>query len=234
MYRTTRHNIGISVMVITFLLFAGLLSACTGSATPAVPTQAPAAPSETALPPTAAPTLAPSETASPAPSPAATTAATSQPQAGGATSLDPCELLDSTEATRLTGVNFGKGVKSTTAGGGTICTYGANTANVLTVTVGQAPDVATAQAYQENFLNDIKAGLAQFGDVPFQVTQISDFGSGAVSATLGQNVINVTGSAFGFRKNTIFFGFSDLVLGGKAPTPEAMRAEAAYVLGELP
>ncbi len=115
-----------------------------------------------------------------------------------------------------------------------MCTYGANTKNVLEVEVGQAPDVATAEAYQASFLNDIKSGLAQFGDIPIQVTQISDFGNGAVSATLGQNVINVTGSAFGFRKNTIFFGFSDLVLGGNAPTPDAMRAEAAFVLGELP
>ncbi len=115
-----------------------------------------------------------------------------------------------------------------------MCVYGANTTNVLTIEVGQAPDVKTAEAYQAEFLNEIKAGVAQFGDVPLTVTQIPNFGNAAVSATLGPNVIDVTGSAFGFRKNTIFFGFSDLVLGGTAPSPEAMRAEAAFVLGELP
>ena len=213
------------------MVFTVLLSACTA------PTNAP---QQTVPPTTESPTLAPSPTelpsptASPMPSPTVKQAATSLPQKGGSTSLDPCELLDQNEATKLTGVSFGAGVESTLDGGAKMCTYGANTKNVLMVEVAQAADVATAEAYQASFLNDIKTGLAQFGNVPFQVTQISDFGNGAVSATLGENVIHVTGSAFGFRKNTIFFGFSDLVLGGTAPTPEAMRAEAAYVLGELP
>ncbi len=215
--------------IISVLVFAGLLSAC---ASPAPVTTNP--PQQTAAPATESPTLAPSPTSSPMPSLTVTPAATSLPQTSGATSLNPCELLDSQEAQKLTGVSFGAGVEKTLEGGAKTCTYGANTKNVLMVEVGQAPDIATAQAYQASFLNDIKAGLAQFGDIPIQVTQISDFGNGAVSATLGQNVIHVTGSAFGFRKNTIFFGFSDLVLDGAAPTPEAMRAEAAFVLGELP
>jgi hypothetical protein len=169
------------------------------------------------------------------PAPTATQEATALPQTGGSqTSLDPCELLDSTEAKNLTGADFGAGVESTLDSGVKVCTYGANTANVLMVEVAQAPDLATAQAYQDSFVNDIKSGLAQFGDVPFQVTDISDFGNGAISATLGQNSIDVTGAAFAFRKNTIFFGFSDLVMGGTAPTADAMRAEAAFVLGELP
>ncbi len=214
---------------ISVLVFAGLLSAC------AVSTPAPTnPPQQAAAPATQSPTLAPSSIPSPMPSPVVTQAATSLPQTSGSTSLDPCELLDSQEAQKLTGVSFGAGVESTLAGGAKMCTYGANTTNVLMVEVGQAPDVATAQAYQASFLNDIKSGLAQFGNVPLQVTQISDFGNGAVSATLGQNAINVTGSAFGFRKNTIFFGFSDLSLGKPAPTAEAMRSEAAFVLGELP
>ncbi len=221
--------IGIYVMI-----FAVLLAACSS------PTAAPTNPPQPTTQPTAAsstfapsPTELPSPTAS-TPSPTATEAATSLPQKSGSTSLDPCELLDQNEASKLTGASFGAGVEKTLSGSAKMCTYGADTANVLTVEVAQAPDVATAEAYQASFLNDIKTGLAQFGDVPLQVTQISDFGNGAISATLGQNVINVTGSAFAFRKNTIFFGFSDLVLGGTAPTPEAMRAEAAFVLGELP
>ncbi len=222
--------ISISAIIVTVLL-----SAC--SAPAPAPTNAPQQP----VPPTAtAPTVAPSPTelpsATPSPAPSATVApaATSLPQTGGSTALDPCELLDQSEAAKLTGVSFVAGVEKTLDGGAKTCTYGANTANVLMVEVGQAPDVATAEAYQASFLNDIKTGLATFGDIPIQVTQISDFGNGAVSATLGQNVINITGSAFGFRKNTIFFGFSDLVLGGAAPTPDAMHAEAAFVLGELP
>ncbi len=208
-----------------------LLSACSVPTNPPQQTVPPTTESPTLAP---SPTELPSPTPSPMPSPTVTQSATSLPQKGVSTSLDPCELLDQNEAAKLTGVSFGAGVESSLSGGAKICTYGADTKNVLTVEVGQAPDVATAEAYQASFLNDIKTGLAQFGGIPIQVTQIADFGNGAVSATLGQNVINVTGSAFGFRKNTIFFGFSDLVLGGTAPTPEAMRAEAAYVLGELP
>lgn len=217
------------IISISVMVFAGLLSACTAP-TPAATNP----PQQTAAPTIESPTLAPSSTVPPMPSPTVTQAATSLPQTSGSTSLDPCELLNSKEALKLTGVSFGAGVESTLEGGAKMCTYGANTTNVLMVEVGQAPDIATAQAYQASFLNDIKSGLAQFGDVPLQVTQISDFGNGAVSATLGPNAINVTGSAFGFRKNTIFFGFSDVVLGAPAPTPEAIRAEAAYVLGELP
>ncbi len=217
------------IIRISVVVFTVLFSACTAP----TPTST-NPPQQAATPTTESPTLAPSPTASPMPSPTVTQAATSLPQTGGSTSLDPCELLDTNEAKNLTGVSFGAGVESTLDGGAKICTYGANTTNVLMVEVVQAPDVATAQAYQASFLADIKSGLASFGDIPIQVAQISDFGNAAVSATLGQNVIDVTGSAFGFRKNTIFFGFSDLVRGAPAPTPAAMRAEAAFVLGELP
>ncbi len=225
----------LSIISIFVMVSVTLLSACTAQKpAPTNPPQQTALPAIASPTPAPSPTELPSPTASPAPSPTVAQAATSLPQTSGSTALDPCELLDQNEASKLTGVSFGAGVESTLSGGAKVCTYGANTQNVLMVEVGQTPDVATAEALQASFLNEIKTGLAQFGNVPFQVTQIPDFGNGAVSATLGLNVINVTGSAFGFRKNTIFFGFSDLVLGGTAPTPEAMRAEAAFVLGELP
>jgi hypothetical protein len=189
---------------ISLLIFVGLLSAC---ASP-IPTQQ--APTSTDPTPT-------------------------MPQVTStATVLDPCELLDSSEAQKLTGHNFGQGVLSTLPGGAKVCTYGANTTNVLMVEVGQAPDVATADAWQASFMSDIQKAVAEFGNIAVQITQISDFGSAAVSATLGPNVLNISGSAFGFRKNTIFFGFSDEVRGALAPSPDAMRAEAAFVLGELP
>lgn len=211
------------------MVLMGVLSACSvpTPATP-VPTQVPVQQK------TEAPTIAPSPAASQIPSPTMTVMATSQAQAGEPFSLDPCVLLDSAAAQNLTGISLGNGVESTLDSGVNVCTYGANTANVLMVEVGQTKDVDAAKALQASFLNDIKEGLAQFGDIPTHVTEISDFGDGAVSATLDETAINVTGGAFAFRKNTIFFGFSDLVLGGKAPTPEAMRAEAALVLDKLP
>jgi hypothetical protein len=44
----------------------------------------------------------------------------------------------------------------------------------------------------------------------------------------------INGSAFGFLKGTVFFGFSDLVVGGAAPDEAAMQSEATTVLAELP
>jgi hypothetical protein len=227
----TMFRKSIQITSLFLLVLTLLLSACTSPASPTQQVVPPTQDNPTLAP---SPTELPSATASPAPSPTVTQAVTSQPQKGGSTPLDPCALLDQNEAKSLTGVSFTAGVESNLDGGAKMCIYGANTKNVLEVEVGQAANVAAAEAIQASFLADIQAGLATFGDVPINVTQISDFGNGAVSASLGQNAINITGSAFAFRKNTIFFGFSDLVQGGAAPAPAAMRAEAAFVLGELP
>ncbi len=71
------------------------------------------------------------------------------------TSLDPCEVITSKEASTLAGASFGAGVESVTSGGGNFCTYGANTKNVFMVFVGQAADIATAKKYQADFLATI-------------------------------------------------------------------------------
>ncbi len=52
------------------------------------------------------------------------------------------------------------------------------------------------------------------------------------SFTLPTGTLN--GSVIGVRKGTIFFGFSDLVADGPAPTRAAMEAEAKTILGQLP
>ena len=61
----------------------------------------------------------------------------------------------------------------------------------------------------------------------------SQLADAAIVATLNLSAINVNGAP-GFRKGTIFFGFSDLVQGGAAPTSAAMQAQATTVLGRLP
>jgi hypothetical protein len=46
--------------------------------------------------------------------------------------------------------------------------------------------------------------------------------------------IPINGSAIGVLKGTIFFGLSDVVKGGAAPSAAAVQAEATTVLGRLP
>jgi hypothetical protein len=152
-------------------------------------------------------------------------------------SLDPCQVITSQEASTLAGATFGAGVESTTQdGGGKICTYGANTTNVFMVEVAQAADLATAQAEKAQFISDIKSNMAQLAAGGLTVTELPNLGDGA---TMGIAVINIAGEtinggAIGVLKGTIFFGFSDLVRGGPAPTAAALQSEAQSILGTLP
>jgi hypothetical protein len=202
----TRTKIGISVLVV-----AALLAAC------------------------AAPSPTPAPTPTPEPTPTIAPASPNQ-QAAATTTLDPCQLITSAEASKLAGASFGAGAESTTSGGGKICTYGANTKNVFMVEVGQAPDVATAKAYQADFLATIQENLARLTSEGLVPTDVPNLGDAAIYAeasfTLPTGTIN--GSAIGVRKGTIFFGYSDLVADGPAPTRAAMESEAKAVLGKLP
>ncbi len=114
------------------------------------------------------------------------------------------------------------------------CTYGANTTNVFYVYVAQTADVASAEAAQQQFVDDLKANMQQLIGEGFTFTPLANFADAAIVATLNLSAINVNGSAFGFRKGTVFFGFSDLVQGKPALTSDAMQAEATTVLGRLP
>jgi hypothetical protein len=191
------------------LAMAALLSAC-GAAT-ATPTAAPT-PLDTPVP-----TSAPVQTSAP-------------------TALDPCTLLTPEEISSLAGTTFGAGEEGTTPGGGKTCTFGANTANVFMVEVAQAPDVATAQTYKKQFVADLEARSQQLASAGLKVTELPNFADGAVIGTLNLDIAGITinGSAMGVLKGTVFFGYSDVVKGGAAPTTEALQAEAQTVLGRLP
>jgi len=207
------------------------LSACSAStSTPNSQATAPAviAPQQTVLP-----TQSFTPTATSLPQPTATSAP-QQPLAN--TSLDPCLLIDSQEASSIAGTTFGQGVEGTTPGGLKSCTYGSQTQNVFTVDVAQAPDVNTAKADKDQFLSDLQASAQQLSDQGLKVTQVPNFADGAVIATanISSGGITVNGGAIGFLKGTIFFGFSDLVIGGPAPSTSALQSEAATVLSKLP
>jgi hypothetical protein len=175
----------------------------------------------------------------PATPPAGTPAATDTPQATATqTVLDPCQLITAEEASSLSGASYpsGSGLEETISSQSRSCTYGAQTTNVFYIEVIQAPDEATADAGQAQFLADLQGYTQQFPGVQLNVTKLPDFADGGVLAQASATVMGETfsGIAIGFRKGTVFFGFSDEVRDKPAPTVDAAKAEATAVLGRLP
>lgn len=217
------------------LLIALAITSCSSSPSPTT--------SSNTTPPTAVPAATTPPTQAPLPTLANTPQNTAVPSATSTelpsavvTQLDPCVLIDSQAASTLAGVTFGAGVESTTPEGLKMCTYGGQTTNVFTVDVVQAPDVATAQAAKQQFLADLQANLEQLTSQGLNITQLPNFADGAVMANANVNAggVSISGNAMAFLKGTVFVGFSDIALGGTAPSDEAMQAEATTVLGMLP
>jgi uncharacterized membrane protein len=231
-----RTTIGVSVLVISLVL-----SACSSSANNPNPTSAPLSasmPLQTEAPTSASiPTATNTPQSTEAPTPAVIQKATSEPQQAAVnTPLDPCILISSQEASTLAAASFGQGKENTTPDGFRSCTYGSQTTNVFTVDVVQAPDKATAQADKAQFLADLQAQVQQLTDQGLNITELPNFADGAVMADASLNAggATINGRAIGFLKGTVFFGFSDLVVGGAAPSSDAIQTEATTVLGRLP
>ncbi len=193
------------------LASAALLSACAASTSTPAPTSVPMATS--------------------------TPVATSAPQQTGApTSLDPCQLVTSKDASSLAGTTFGAGMEDTTPGGGKICWYGYQTTNVFMVLVGQEKDAATAQADKAQFQTVLESKMPELANAGIQVTELPNFADGGAtgqgSLSMGGQTIN--GSDFGFIKGATFIGLSDLVVGQAAPSSAAWQVYATTLLGQLP
>jgi hypothetical protein len=242
-YQSPKRGIGLSRTKLStcMLVIALVLSACSSSTSPIKPilTQPPASAAQNApkpaLPNTLPAASVPQATATPIP--ALTLTATSVPQQAAATTpLDPCLLISSQEASTLAGASFGTGKEETTPDGFKSCTYGSQTANVFVVDVVQAPDVATANADKAQFVADLQAQLQNLTTEGLNVSELPSFADGAImaKASINTGMGTFNGSAIGFLKNTIFFGFSDSVVGGAAPTDAMLQSEAKTVLGRLP
>ncbi len=221
------------------VLVAGLcvvLAACSGSSATTAPSQAAAsaalstAPSEaptSAATPSSVPTPAPSAPASTGPSSSANAEATAVP-----TSLDPCTIIPNATVNAMAGTTFPAGTESVTSGQGRICTYGARTTDVFMVIVGQAPDPATAKAWEAN----AQAGLAKAAGKGFTFTEDATIGDGAVYSKQGVTIsgASFSGSALYFLKGNDFVGFSQVELGPNSMTTSVMIAEAKAIVSKLP
>jgi hypothetical protein len=199
-----------------------VVGACSSSAATATVTSTPAPTSTLAPTSTPAAAITPAPTSVPAPSLAT----------GVPTTLDPCQLVTSQEASQLAGASYGAGVEATTSGNGKTCTYGGQTLNVFMVIVGQAPDVATAQAGKAA----AEAGILKMAAKGVQFAELPNFADGAAYVVTSVTVSGQTfnGSAFYALKGTIFFGFSDIAFNHPTPTSAALQAQAQTILGRLP
>ncbi len=208
----TKAMLGLSVLAVT-----ALLAACS-------------TPTPTTLP---LPTAAPTDTPVPA-APAAPT--TAQPQGTSSTSLDPCQVITYQEASSFAGASYGPGTEENLGNGGKLCTYGANTTNVFMVEVAQAPDKATVQADKTDFMNMLQSNLANLTNAGIQITQLPNLADGAVlgQVNISAPVGTISGGSIGVLKGLVFVGFSDLKVGGTAPSSDQLQAEAQTVLARLP
>ena len=158
------------------------------------------------------------------------------------TTLDPCQLVTSSEASSLAGVNYATGLGSTNPGGSATCVYGAQTLNVFMVTVAQATDPPTAQADWSQEETDAQSvmqrSLPSGVSVDLTLNDVSDL-PGFDQAALAQANENLAGrslniSAIYLLKGATFVTFSDLVLDQPAPTKDALESESQTVLPRLP
>ena len=224
-FAPSRHAATIAGVALAAIAVAG----CSGSATPSAVASAVA---QISFPPvgTEAPSEAPaasSSTSSEAPEASLPTAIP--------TAIDPCQLITADEASTLVGVTFGPGKESTDKNL-KLCSYGTAT-NVFTVEVEVAPDEATAQAAEAQAKAELDAKAGQAGEGSLTAIPLPSFADNTDAAILEGSVskpIAVDARALLLLRGVDFVGFSDVAIGGQAPSQDAMKAQAATVLSRLP
>ena len=129
-FPTRRHPMRRTAATFPLIGFALLLAACSSPATTAASQPASPAATQASSPSSAGP--------------GASSAAATQPAV--TTSLDPCQLVTSSEASSLAATTYGPGQVESSGQNGKRCVYGSGTTNVFMVEVGQAASAAAARA----------------------------------------------------------------------------------------
>jgi hypothetical protein len=161
-----------------------------------------------------------------------------------AVTLDPCQVVTSSEASSLAAASFGQGREDTTSDGlGKICIYGYQTLNIFEVLVAQAPDATTAQSEFAQEEAKAQATLTQAASqapgLAFNISLNDVSIAGADRAAAGTFSGTYAGHTFGaaavyLLKGAVFLSFSDLEVGLTPPTLAAMQTEATTAVGRLP
>lgn len=193
-------------------------------------------------PPTTASTANTTTPTTPLPTTAVTTPAAGPTGSAVATTLDPCQLVTSAEASKLAGASFGKGRKETVGSGGNdhTCTYGYQTANVFIVQVVKADSAKTATSNFDSYRQEANGDLARAGQaqakIDFKLSDLANLGDRATTGTLQETYAGVTisGAAIYVVKGPYFFTFSDLRRGNTLPSIAAFKTQAQVVISRLP
>jgi hypothetical protein len=207
------------------------IAGCSGSTTPSAIASAVG---QVSFPPVG--TEAPTSTPAPEASGTSSEAPEASLPTAIPTAIDPCQLITADEASTLVGVKFGAGKEATDKNNLKTCTYGTAT-NIFTVEVEVAPDEATAQAAEAQAKAELDAKAGQAGDGSLKVTPLPSFADNTDAAILEGSVskpIAVDARALLLLRGVDFVGFSDVAIGGQAPSQDAMKAQANTVLGKLP
>ena len=231
-----------ALLTVTAAVVAAALAACSSSGSSGTTPPAPQRATEQAS--AAATEQASAAATASAASPAATSAATSpgtvSSQSGAATSLDPCQIVPASEASALAGVTYGAGQEEPSGTDGKRCVYGSQTDHVFSVIVGQAATVTDADAEWSAERADAQTALTKqvpsgvkFHEQTQDVSGLADRASVATgSVSLGGE--SIAAGAIYLLKGAVFLSFSDVVVGGSAPTATALEAEAGKALARVP
>jgi hypothetical protein len=152
--------------------------------------------------------------------------------------VDPCVVVTAAEASSLTGGSFGAGTR-TAVQGRRRCVYGANSLLVFTVEVSRARSAADAEAAFAQDEARARSALTRHLPAHLAATlHVSDVSGVGDRAAIGTYSANIGGEAIGVSAiyvldGATFLTFSDVNLGGAAPTDEAMAAQARTSLGRL-
>jgi hypothetical protein len=156
-----------------------------------------------------------------------------------ATSIDPCQLITSADASSWTGVKFGAGKESTTESNIRTCNYDAAGPNLFFVAVGIAPDVATAKAAEAAQEADLESEAQSLAGLGMTVDKLPNFAENTDAAIL-QGGLSEAGQKVAARamfvlRGTTFFAFSDTAVNsGEPPSEQAFKDKANELLAKLP
>ncbi len=162
--------------------------------------------------------------------------------AGPPTSLDPCQLVTSAEASQIANTTLGAGVEQDNEGGSRTCVYGYQTLNVFMVTVAQAADAASASAawsqYQAQAQSLLQNNLPPGANITVNLSDTAAV-SGFDQAALGTGTLPLQGHTINFGgiyllHGATFVTYSDLLVDNPPPSSASLESEAQLVLTRLP
>ena len=223
-----------ALLTVTAAVVASALAACSSSGSSGTTPPAPQPATEQAS------AAATASAASSAATSAAASPGAASSQSGAATSLDPCQIVPAAEASALAGTTFGAGKEEPSGTDGKRCVYGSQTTNVFSVIVGQAETVADADADWSQEQADAQSAMTKqvpsgvkFHEQTQDVSGLADRAA-VVNGSVSLGGESIAASAIYLLKGTVFLSFSDVVVGGTAPTAAALEAEAGKALARVP